>query len=192
MGKSSVVLLVILAGLLGVYQFYLKDKPFNVTNSQDTAMPSIEPAIDLVDAEKDAISKLSWQFSANEYGEMEQFETGKWRMVRPSTVQIDMTKADNLASSVIALNGTPRIQLSESFKLDSVGLASGYGTVTVERKDGVKEVLRFGNTAIGDSQVYVHKEGTDFATLVYSYQVTELKKQPTDLEPDPSASPAGS
>lgn len=192
MTKSTLILLVLLVGLVGVYQFVLKDKPVNLTNAPASNMPTPEPETALVGADKDSIAKVIWQFSANEYGELEQFEPGQWRFVRPATVQVDAAKADEYITTVTSLSGTPKIPLTDNFKLEDVGLAQGYGTVVVERRDGNKEVIRVGGNVPGDSQAYVHKEGTDFVTLVYSYMLTELKKMPTDLEPSASASPGSS
>jgi hypothetical protein len=185
MNRSTIVLLIILAVLGGSYFFYFKDNEVNYSNSSSIASPS--PEQDLTEIALDQIKTISWSQESNS-GEIRQFESGQWEFVTPVTLKLDNDKAVSLAQSVDSLSGTPRINISE-LSLKDAGLENPYATIKVT-SDGRDETILVGSTSIDESSRYVHRQGSDFIVLVYTYKLDMILMSPSELVPDPSPSPS--
>jgi hypothetical protein len=188
MVRSTVILVFLALGLWGVYNFYLKGNEINVTN--DEPRPSAFRPIDLVNIELAKIDRVEWILDGIE--SMEIKKNGEsWELSRPGGMELGQAKVQNFVESISALSGRASMPLSE-LSLKDAGLSNPKLKIVVFGSEGEKEVLLFGDLTIGESTRYVHKEGTDYITLVYDYVYNDLAVRPADLRPDSSPSPQSS
>jgi hypothetical protein len=178
----------LVVGLWGIYNFYLKENEINVTN--DEPRPSAFAAIGLVNVELAKIDRVEWVLDGIESLEVKR-NGENWELSRPGGMQLEQTKVQNFVESVSSLSGQASIPLSE-LSLNDAGLASPKLKMVVFGSEGQKEVLLFGDLTVGESTRYVHKEGTDYITVIYDYVYQDLAIRPADLGPDPSPSPQAS
>jgi hypothetical protein len=185
MFKSTIVLALLALGLWGVYNFYLKENEINVTN--DEPRPSAFMAIDLVNLELTMIDRVEWVLDGIESLEVKK-NGENWELSRPGGMELDQTKVQNFVESVSSLSGQTSIPLTE-LSLNDAGLASPKLKMVVSGSEGQREVLLFGDLTVGESTRYLHKEGTDYITVIYDYLYQDLAIRPADLGPNPSPSP---
>lgn len=181
-------MLTLLAILGGSYWFYFKDNEVNYTNDQISATPG--PDLDITEISIDKMKTIEWS-QGTVSAQIRQFETGKWEFVQPLTLQIDNDKAQMLAESLDSLGGTPKISTSE-LSLKDAGFENPYAKITVKRDDGPEEVILVGTTSLDGASRYVHRQGSDFMVLVYTYKLDSLLSAPNELIPDPTPQPSSS
>lgn len=188
MFRSTIILMFLALGLWGIYNFYLKDNEINVTN--DEPRPSAFTAIDLVNVELAKIDRVEWVLDGIESLEVKR-NGENWELSRPGGMELEQAKVQNFVESISSLSGQASIPLSE-LSLNDAGLSSPKLKMVIFGSEGQKEVLLFGDLTVGESTRYVHKEGTDYITVIYDYVYQDLAIRPADLGPDPSPSPQAS
>ncbi len=183
--RNTFLLVLVFVALFSYFWVYQKDKK---APEPDTPTDTTE-TVPLTSYKLDDITEISWK-SASYSATLQSLGNQKWKLAQPA-IPVDDTKVSTYLGSINSLTGMRKYKASElaqaNTKLDSPVL-----TVTVKKKDNSTEVIKVGGTTLDGDYNYATKEGSDTVTLLSSYVLEDLNKDPNALKPDPSASPAPS
>jgi hypothetical protein len=177
--RSTFFLVLVFVALFAYFWFYQKDqKP----KEEDTG-PKYE-SVKLVDTAVADIKTIKWN-TATYSGELTREGEG-WKMITPSGIQVDSEKTQSFITSITNFTGDQKISTNE-LSLQDAGLDKPRATVTITNKDGKAEVVKIGKRAFDESYFYAQKEGSNDITLLSSFTIEELEKDPTELKSVPVA-----
>lgn len=178
--RSTFLLTLVFVALFSYFWIYQKDTTPPEPKSDIPAPKTYQLAM----YNSDDLSEISWK-SASYSAKLQSTGEQKWRVVEPAAFVSDETKTKAYADSILALTGSQQYDLKN---LDDK--ISGFNNPSLElivkKKDGATDIYKFGNKTIDGDYYYVTKEGTNIVTLLGSFIVEDLIKDPQTLRPDPS------
>jgi Domain of unknown function (DUF4340) len=178
---SLLLLLSVFVGLTAVYWFSFKDKTPPLT---DQPLPTRESIV-LVSVEAAEAQEISWSYQTTK-GKISRISDTDWKLVEPSIVADGAQLAD-YARTALDIRGENRYPFSQVSRQDA-GLDSPSLVITIVAKDNKTEKILIGKETIDKEYYYVSKEGSDFSTLVSSFSVDSIKRDPYSMTPIPSPS----
>lgn len=174
-------LLLIFIGLAVVYWFGFKDKTPPAVNQPVATRESVS----LVALDVAQVQEISWNYQTTK-AKMSHVSDSEWKLVEPSIVA-DGAQLTEYARSALDIRGENKYPFTQVSREDA-GLNSPTLTISIVTKDNKAEKVIVGKETLDKEFYYASKDGLDFSTLLSSYLVENLKKDPYSLTPLPSAS----
>jgi hypothetical protein len=174
-GLSTIVLIVILAGLGAYIYFVDANRPGGVPGPAGTIAESKEKVFTV---EADKIEEL--RVTAEKETTLLRKVNGTWQMVEPTQTEADQTEVSGLSSSITGLE-FGRIVEENAADLANYGLADPRVKVAFKGQDGATGEIHIGERTATDNDLYAVKAGEKRVFLIPSYHDTSFNKKPFDL-----------
>jgi hypothetical protein len=183
--RRTFLLVLVFVAFFSFFCIYQKDKKPPEPKS-DAAAPE---TYQLTSYKPENLSEISWK-SASYSATLQNPGDQKWKLITPPILS-DEAKSKSYVDSLISLTGTQKIKAKDLTPADT-GLNAPTLTINVKKKDNSTELLKIGAKTVDGDYYYSTKEGSDTITLLSSYVIDDLNKDPESLKPDPSVSPISS
>ncbi len=184
--RSTAVLVLLFVALFSYFWIYQKDKKA----PEPTPDPASAPleSVALATFKADDLAEISWKSAS--YSATIQNSSG-WKLTQPS-LPSDPIKVKSYVDSVVSLSGSRKYD-SKDLSASETGLDKPSLTVILQKKDNSSETIKVGNKTVDGDYYYATRDGFDAITLLGTYVIDDINKDPNTLKPDPaSASPVSS
>ncbi|MDQ3098408.1 MAG: DUF4340 domain-containing protein [bacterium] len=181
--RSTFLIVVVFVALFSYFWIYQKDK---VPPEPVSDIPAPE-TYQLANYSADDLTEISWK-SASYSATIQNPGEQKWKLVTPA-LPADEKKIKAYADSLLSLTGNRKLS-TKDISLNDAGLSAPLLTISIKKKDNSTDVYKVGSKTIDGDYYYVAKDGSDVITLLGSYVIDDLNKDPATLRVEPSSSPA--
>ncbi|HEX8030409.1 MAG TPA: DUF4340 domain-containing protein [Vicinamibacterales bacterium] len=171
---STLILVVVLAGLGGYIYFVDSKKPAASTNPDGSTGPK-EKVFTL---ESTKVNELKITYKG-ETSLLKKTDNG-WQLFEPVHADADPTEAIGLASSITQVDIVRMID-EKATNLEQFGLANPAITVEYKAEGGGSGSLKLGNKNATQGEMYAMKDNDNRVFLVSSFQETSFNKSSFDL-----------
>jgi hypothetical protein len=165
---STIVLVVVLAGLGGYIYFVDSDRTTSGLSDKDKVFA----------VEADAIEEVTL-VSQGQTSTVRRID-GVWRLTSPVQADADETTISSLTSNIATLE-INRVVDENPSDLGEYGLDDPRVQVTFRTRDGATGQLHLGDTTATQGDIYAVKPGDGAVFLVQSWHETTFQKTPFDL-----------
>lgn len=173
--KSTIALVVVLAGL-GAYIYFVDSKrPASTSGIGGTATETREKIFDI---EADKIEEV--RVTADKETTLLRKSDGTWRVVEPTPVDADQTEASGLTTSLTGIE-MGRVVEANASDLARYGLADPKIKIAFKGQGNAAGEIHLGDKTATGTDMYASKAGEKRVFLVPSYQETPFNKKPFDL-----------
>jgi hypothetical protein len=174
-GLSTIVLILVLAGLGAYIYFVDADRPGGVPGPAGTIVESKEKVFAV---ETDKIEEL--RVTAEKETTLLRKVDDKWQLVEPAPAAADSTEVSGLTSNITGLE-YGRIVEENAADLANYGLAEPRITVAFKGSDGAAGEIHIGDRTATESDLFAVKAGEKRVFLLPSYHENSFNKKPFDL-----------
>jgi hypothetical protein len=165
---STILLVVVLAGLGGYIYFVESERPAT----------GIEPRDKVFTVEADAIEEITLT-SGGETSTLRKTD-GSWKLTAPQAVDADQTEVSSLTSNIASLE-VNRVVDENASDLATYGLAKPAIQLSFKAANGVTGALNLGDKTATSSDIYAVKPGETRVFVVSAFQESTFSKKPFDL-----------
>jgi hypothetical protein len=166
--KSTIALLVLLAGLGAYIYFVDAERPAGGTEAKEKVFA----------VETDKIQEI--RVKAGEETSLLRKADGTWRMSEPIDADADQTEISSIASNLSSLE-VNRVVEENAGDLSQYGLAQPAVEVSFKADGGASGQLALGDKTAAQSDIYAMKPGEKKVFLVSAYLESTFNKKPFDL-----------
>jgi hypothetical protein len=182
--SNSLLFLVFVFGV--VFAFYWFGGYRSKAVPPDEQPAATRERITLFSTDAKRAKEISWRFGSTK-AKLVSVNDTDWKLVEPPLVT-DSTQTAGFVSTLFDLRGESKYPFAEVSRAD-VGLEEPSFEIQITSKENVVDKILVGKLTLDKEYYYASKEGSDFSTLLPSYAVDELKRDPYSF--GPKSSPSG-